>query len=200
MEVNAVGRVIRELDRQEGMPGEDVGLTIDVELQQAVLTRLGDESASAVVMDCRNGEVLAMATTPSFDPSLFNSGVSQAQWIEWTSDRRAPLINKASAGVYAPGSTFKMCVALAGLESKLLTPGDRIDCPGYLDLGDARFHCWSKDGHGSLDLHGGLKNSCDVFFYEVARRTGIDRIAAMAQPASAWASIPASTCRARGRG
>jgi penicillin-binding protein 2 len=180
LEVNAVGRVIRELDREEGTQGKDVGLSIDTGLQQAVLGRLGDESASAVVLDCRNGEVLAMATDPSFDPSLFNSGVSQAQWVEWTSNRRAPLINKATAGVYAPGSTFKMAVALAGLESHSITPSDRINCPGYLDLGDTRFHCWSKYGHGSLDLHGGIKNSCDVFFYEVARRTGIDRIADMA--------------------
>jgi penicillin-binding protein 2 len=180
LEVNAVGRVIRELDREEGTPGQDLGLTIDTTLQQQVLGRLGDESASAVVLDCRNGEVLAMATNPSFDPSLFNSGVSQAQWVEWTSNRRTPLINKATAGVYPPGSTFKMAVAAAALEAKTLTPGDRINCPGYLDIGDTRFHCWSKYGHGLLDLHGGLKNSCDVFFYETARRTGIDRIAAMA--------------------
>jgi penicillin-binding protein 2 len=180
LEVNAVGRVIRELDRQEGMAGEDVGLTVDIGLQQAVLGTLGDQSASAVVMDCRNGEVLAMATNPSFDPSVFNSGVSQAQWLEWTKDRRTPLINKAASGLYAPGSTFKMAVALAGIESRAITPADRIGCPGYLDLGDTRFHCWRKGGHGMLDLRGGLKNSCDVFFYEVARRTGIDRIAAMA--------------------
>src|SRR6202012_1096458 len=180
LEVNAVGRVIRELDRQEGIQGEDVGLTIDTGLQEAVLNVLGDESASAVVMDCRNGEVLAMATNPSFDPSVFNSGVSQAQWAEWTKDRRTPLINKATSGLYAPGSTFKPAVALAGLESKAITPSDRIGCPGYLDLGDTRFHCWRKGGHGMLDLHGGLKNSCDVYFYEVARRTGIDHIAAMA--------------------
>jgi penicillin-binding protein 2 len=180
MEVNAVGRVIRELDRQEGQQGQDLGLTIDVGLQNSVLKRLGDESASAVVMDARNGEVLAMTTNPSFDPSLFNSGVSNAQWIEWTRNRRAPLINKAAAGLYAPGSTFKMAVGAAGLEAKTITPGERIHCPGYLDLGDTRFHCWSKYGHGPLDVRGALKNSCDVFFYEVARRTGIDRVAAMA--------------------
>jgi penicillin-binding protein 2 len=180
LEVNVVGRVIRELDRQEGIPGEDVGLTIDAGLQESVLSTLGDESASAVVMDCRNGEVLAMATNPSFDPSLFNSGVSQAQWLEWTNDRRTPLINKAISRLYAPGSTLKMAVALAGIESKAISPADRIECPGYLDLGETRFHCWRKGGHGMLDLRGGLKNSCDVFFYEVARRTGIDRIAAMA--------------------
>ena len=130
MEVNAVGRVIRELDRQEGSPGQDVGLTIDLALQKQVLARLGDQSASAVVMDCRNGEVLAMTTTPSFDPSLFNSGVSQAQWVEWTNNRRAPLINKATSGVYPPGSTFKMAVAMAGLENKVIGPGDRNQLPG----------------------------------------------------------------------
>ncbi|MBV9756215.1 MAG: penicillin-binding protein 2 [Alphaproteobacteria bacterium] len=181
LEVNAVGRVIRELDRQEGRAGAEVVLTIDADLQQAVLGRLGDESASAVVLDARNGEVLAMATNPSFDPSLFNSGISQAQWLEWTSSRRTPLINKAVAGLYAPGSTFKMCVALAGLEAGTLRPSDRITCSGFIDVGNARFHCWRKTGHGTLDLHNGIKQSCDVFFYTVAMRTGADRIAAMAK-------------------
>lgn len=139
MEVNAVGRVIRELDRQEGTPGQDLTLTIDAGLQEFVLRRLGDESASAVVLDARNGEVLAMTTNPSFDPSLFNSGVSQAQWVEWTRNRRAPLINKAASGLYAPGSTFKMVVALAGLEARVIAPGDRVGCPGYFNIGDTRF-------------------------------------------------------------
>ncbi len=197
LEVNAVGRVIRELDRQEGVQGQDVALTIDTELQNQVLARLGDESASAVVLDCRNGEVMAMASNPSFDPSLFNSGVSQAQWIAWTRNRRAPLINKAAAGVYAPGSTFKMAVALAGLESRAITPFDRVNCPGYLDLGDTRFHCWSKYGHGSLDLRNGLKHSCDVYFYEVARRTGIDRIAAMANRLGLGTDLPTDLPGAR---
>lgn len=181
MEVNAVGRVIRELDHQEGVPGLDVGLTIDADLQQKVLGHLGDESASAVVLDARNGEVLAMATNPSFDPSLFNSGVSEAQWIEWTRNRRAPLINKAIAGIYSPGSTFKMAVAMAGLDSGAIGPGTHLYCPGYIDVGDTRFHCWKRYGHGSLDVRGGLKNSCDVFFYQVALRTGIDRIAITAK-------------------
>jgi penicillin-binding protein 2 len=190
LEVNAYGRVIRELDRQEGVPGEQVGLTIDAQLQQQVLGHLGDQSASAVVMDCTNGEVMAMASTPSFDPSLFNSGVSQAQWVEWTSNRRAPLINKSVAGLYAPGSTFKMAVAMAALDSGALKPTDMINCPGYLDLGDTRFHCWKKYGHGLLDLRGGIKNSCDVFFYETARRTGIDRIAATAHRFGLGTDLP----------
>ncbi len=177
MEVNALGRVIRELDRKDGQPGDQITTTIDVALQQQVLGHLADQSASAVVMDCRNGEVLAMATNPSFDPSLFDAGVSEAQWVEWTSNRRTPLINKATAGLYPPGSTFKMAVAIAAMQAGTLTPGERINCPGHYDVGDTRFHCWRKGGHGSLDLRGGLKNSCDVFFYETARRTGIDAIA-----------------------
>jgi penicillin-binding protein 2 len=179
VEVNALGRVIRELDRQEGEPGEEVGLTIDAGLQEAVLKRIGEEAASAVVLDCRNGEVMAMGTTPSFDPSVFNAGVSQAQWAEWAHDKRTPLMNRATAGLYPPGSTFKMTVALAALEARIVTPADVVYCPGYFDLGDARFHCWRQGGHGTLDMRGGIKNSCDVFFYETAKRVGIDRIAAM---------------------
>jgi penicillin-binding protein 2 len=179
VEVNALGRVIRELDRQEGEPGDEVGLTIDAGLQEAVLKRIGEEAASAVVLDCRNGEVMAMGTTPSFDPSVFNAGVSQAQWAEWAHDKRTPLMNRATAGLYPPGSTFKMTVALAALEARIVTPADVVYCPGYFDLGDARFHCWRQGGHGTLDMRGGIKNSCDVFFYETAKRVGIDRIAAM---------------------
>ncbi|MSP30748.1 MAG: penicillin-binding protein 2 [Acetobacteraceae bacterium] len=179
LEVNAAGRVIRELDRREGQQGQDVTLTIDAGLQTAILKRLGDESASAVVLDCRNGEVMGMASNPSFDPALFNSGVSQAQWEDWTNNRRAPLINKAAAGLYSPGSTFKMSTALAGLDAKVITPSERVQCPGYFDFGDTRFHCHAKYGHGGMDMRNALKYSCDVYFYEVARRTGIDLIAVM---------------------
>ena len=180
LEVNALGRVIRELDRQEGSPGAELGLTIDAQLQQSVVGHLADECASAVVLDCNNGEVLALATNPSFDPSLFDSGVSQAQWAEWSKNKRTPLLNRATDGLYAPGSTFKMAVAMGALEAGAITPNDTFNCPGFFDLGNARFHCWRKGGHGTLNLRGALKNSCDVFFYEVAKRVGIDRIAAMA--------------------
>ncbi|MCB4820686.1 penicillin-binding protein 2 [Roseicella aerolata] len=179
LEVNAVGRVIRELDRREGIPGQDVQLSVDAELQKALRGRI-EEGTSIVVLDARNGEVLAMASQPSFDPNIFNAGVSAQQWREWTRNRATPLINKATNGLYAPGSTFKMIVALAGLEAKAVTPADRVYCPGYLDLGDTRFHCWQKHGHGSVDMRAGIKVSCDVYFYEVAKRVGIDRIAAMA--------------------
>ncbi|MSP00310.1 MAG: penicillin-binding protein 2 [Acetobacteraceae bacterium] len=179
LEVNAVGRVIRELDRTDGVNGDDVSLTFDLSLQQAIQKRLGDEAASAVVLDCRNGEVMAMVSNPSYDPTLFSTGVSQAQWRDWTKDRRTPLINKATSGLYAPGSTFKMAVALAGLDAKTIGYHDRLSCPGHLDLGGSRFHCWAKGGHGALDLKNALKYSCDVYFYQVALRTGIDRISAM---------------------
>ena len=179
LEVNAVGRVIRELDRREGQPGQDVQISLDAELQRAVRARC-EEGTSAVVLDARTGEVLAMATQPSFDPNLFNAGVSAAQWREWTSRRQTPLINKTTNGLYAPGSTFKMVVALAALEARVCTPGERVSCPGYYDLGDTRFHCHSRYGHGSLDMRGAIKYSCDVYFYEMAKRVGIDRIAAMA--------------------
>jgi penicillin-binding protein 2 len=190
LEVSPVGRVVRELDRQEGMPGPHIGLTIDAQLQQSVLGHLGDESASAVVMDCTNGEILAMASHPSFDPTLFDSGVSEAQWLAWNHDPRTPLVDKAAAGVYSPGSTFKMAVALSGMTEGVLAPSDRINCPGYLDLGGTRFHCWKKGGHGLLDLHGGLKNSCDVFFYEVARRAGIDQISAISHRLGLGVKLP----------
>lgn len=180
MEVNSVGRVIRELDRRDGTPGNELTLTLDVGLQKAIQDRIGDMAASSVVMDCRNGEVLAMCSTPSFDPSLFDSGVSRAQWMEWTNDQRTPLIDKTVSGVYPPGSTFKPAVAMAALEAGVINPTDRFFCPGHFDLGGARFHCWAKHGHGSVDLHLALKYSCDVYFYEVALRVGMEKIAELA--------------------
>ena len=180
LEVNVVGRVIRELDRREGIPGNDVQISVDAELQRTVRARCA-EGTSAVVLDARTGEVLAMATQPSFDPHVFQSGVSGPQWRQWTSQRVTPLINKVTNGLYAPGSTFKMTVALAALEARACTPGERVFCPGHYDLGDTRFHCHSRGGHGSVDMRGALKLSCDVYFYEMARRTGIDRISAMAR-------------------
>lgn len=180
LEVNAVGRVIRELHRREGVAGQDVQLSVDLDLQRAIRAR-AEVGTSIVVLDARNGELLAMASQPSFDPGIFNAGVSAAQWRDWTRNRETPLINKTTNGLYAPGSTFKMMVALAALEAGAVTPADRVSCPGHMDLGDTRFHCWKRHGHGSLDMRNGLKLSCDVYFYELARRTGIDRIAAMAR-------------------
>ena len=181
VEVNAFGRVIRELSRTEGQPGLEVALTIDLELQEMITRRLGDESASVVVIDVRTGDVLAMVSTPSFDPNAFTEGLSVDQWRTLSSNPKAPLGNKALAGQYAPGSTFKMVVALAALEKGVISPSSKVFCPGSVRLGDATFHCWKKHGHGSMDLQNAIAQSCDVYFYEVAKRTGIDSIAAMAR-------------------
>lgn len=181
VEVNAFGRVIRELDRNEGQPGAEVVLTIDLELQNYVSQRLTGESAAAVVIDVRNGEILALASTPGFDPNAFNRGLTQDEWAHLSGNPMTPLINKAVGGQYPPGSTFKPMVALTALERGIITPKTRFSCGGHVTLGNASFHCWKRGGHGSLDVTGGIMHSCDVFFYEVAKRTNIDRIAEVAE-------------------
>jgi penicillin-binding protein 2 len=181
VEVNAFGRVIRELSRTDGQPGAEVSLTIDMELQDMISRRLAGESAAAVVMDVHRGDVLAMVSTPSFDPNAFNKGLSVGDWRALTSNPMAPLSNKAVAGQYAPGSTYKMIVALAALERGVISPGTKVFCSGSVDLGNATFHCWKKHGHGLMDLKQAIAQSCDVYFYEIAKRTGIDNISAMAR-------------------
>ncbi len=176
VEVNAYGRVIRELGHEAGVPGQDIWLTIDREVQQFVAQRLGNESAACIVTDVATGDIIAMASTPGYDPNLFNVGISPDQWRGLTEDDHKPLLNKVMDGVYPPGSTFKPVVALAAVEAGLATPEYRVSCNGSTTLGNHTFHCWKKGGHGTLDLEGGLKNSCDVFFYETARRLGIDKI------------------------
>ncbi|HVH80791.1 MAG TPA: penicillin-binding protein 2 [Stellaceae bacterium] len=182
VEVNAYGRVVREIGRNEGKPGEDVVLTLDAAMQDYVTKRCSaEQSVSCVLLDAWTGDILALVSSPSYDPMLFSAGLTPAMWQELSTDPRNPLANKAIGGLYPPGSTFKPVVALAGLESGAITPDTAITCPGYLELGDATFHCWQHGGHGPLHLHEAVKKSCDVFFYETARRTGIDHIAAMAR-------------------
>lgn len=181
IEVNAVGRVMRELDRQEGQPGADVQITIDHTLQNFVQARLGAESASAVVMDPRSGDILALGSAPSFDPNAFVRGISVADYNALLENDHRPLANKAVQGTYPPGSTFKMVAALAALEEGLIEPDERIYCPGYTELGRRRFHCWKRGGHGRMNLRDSLEQSCDVFYYELAQRVGIEKITAMAR-------------------
>ncbi|MBV8800262.1 MAG: penicillin-binding protein 2 [Alphaproteobacteria bacterium] len=178
VEVNAYGRVVRELNREAGEPGSDIYLTIDRDLQDYMVQRMGEESAAAVVMDVNTGDVLALASTPAFDPNLFNVGVSNAQWKAWMADDHTPLINKTIAGLYPPGSTIKPTMALAAMDAGLHNL--QVFCTGSITLGNHEFHCWKRGGHGGVDLHRGIVVSCDVFFYEVARRLGIDRIEAAA--------------------
>ena len=181
VEVNAYGRVIREINRAEGDPGRDIELTIDSDLQNFVSNRLGNESASAVVMNVNSGEILAMVSNPSFNPHSFNIGISHHEWERLLSDPKNPLLNKAIGGQYPPGSTFKMIVALAALEYKAISFSFETTCEGHVELGQEKFHCWKTDGHGRMSLLKAIEQSCDVFFYEIARRVGIDAIAEMAK-------------------
>ncbi len=181
IEVNAVGRVMREIDRRDGTPGADVTLTLDHGLQNFVQARLGEESAATLVMDIDSGDLLASVSSPSFDPNLFVRGISSTDYNALLHSRYRPLSNKAVQGVYPPGSTYKMIVALAALEAGEITPEERIFCPGHADISGRRFHCWRRGGHGRVNLVSSLSESCDVYYYELAQRVGIDRIHAMAE-------------------
>ena len=185
IEVNAVGRVMRELGRQEGQPGANIQLTIDSMLQNYMQVRLLNDtaslSASAVLMDVNNGDVLALASGPSFDPNKFVRGISTADFQELQDETLRPQVNKAVQGVYPPGSTFKMITALAALEDGLIDLDETVYCPGFRELGDRKFHCWNRGGHGDVDLIESLAESCDVYYYDIAERVGIEKISAMAR-------------------
>ncbi|MEZ5676591.1 MAG: penicillin-binding protein 2 [Thalassovita sp.] len=181
VEVNAVGRVMRELDRKEGQPGANLQLTLDHRLQNYVQSRLGNESAAAVVIDCETGDLLAMASSPSFDPNLFVRGISVSDYKALTENEYRPLASKSVQGLYPPGSTFKMVTALAALAEGVITPEETVWCPGHLEVANRRFHCWKRVGHGHVDLKSSLRESCDVYYYDVALRVGIEKISEMAE-------------------
>jgi penicillin-binding protein 2 len=175
VEVNAYGRVIRELSKDPGKPGDEVVLTIDMHLQEFAWNRLKDESASVVVMDVHTGEIIVCTSTPAFDPNDFNTGLRQEQWKALVDNPYKPLINKTIAGLYPPGSTFKMVVAIAALEAGI-DPARTVACTGRYGLGNHFFHCWKEHGHGSVNMHDAIKHSCDIYFYDTARRIGLDMI------------------------
>lgn len=182
VEVNVLGREVRELRRIPAVPGARVTLTIDAELQRFTQSRLDQEkSASAVVMDAYTGEIYAMASSPSFDPNVFSRGVSPDVWEEFQSEPVSRLNNKAVMGQYPPGSTFKMVTALAALEAGVINANTSVFCPGHYEYGQGKFHCWKKEGHGNMTMVRALAESCDVFFYRISTDLGIDRIAAMAR-------------------
>jgi penicillin-binding protein 2 len=180
LEVNAMGRVMRELGREGGDPGADLTLTIDADVQNFIQARLGDESAACVVMDVRNGDIIAAVSSPSFDPNLFVRGISHNDYNELTDNDHRPLANKSVQGAYPPGSTFKIVTALAALKDGQIDTGFKARCVGYLESNGTRFHCWKAGGHGTVNLPKSLSESCDVFYYEVSQKVGIDKIAEMA--------------------
>lgn len=179
IEVNHIGRVMRELNRIEGTAGSDVHLTIDAGVQNFVQARLGEESAACVIMDVQNGDIIAAVSAPSFDPNLFVRGISSTDFRFLMDHDHRPMANKAVQGAYPPGSTFKMVTALAALEAGAITAETTFKCPGHLDAGGRKFHCWRRGGHGTVNLERSLMESCDVFYYETALKVGIDKIAEM---------------------
>lgn len=182
VEVNVIGREVRELERQKSAGGERVVLSIDAELQRFTQKRLSQErSASAVIMDANTGAVYALASYPDFDPNMFTHGLSASAWEELLSDAGHPLTNKAIAGQYPPASTFKMVTALAAMRAGKISENRKVFCRGYHDFGGDRFHCWKSAGHGSVNIVEALAVSCDTYFYEIATEVGIDNIAKMAR-------------------
>lgn len=181
VEVNAIGREVRELGkRQEATKGKDLRLAIDVRLQNYAATLMGEQSAAAVVIDLKTGDLRALASTPAFDPNEFTRGMSRENWQALLSDPRKPLLNKCISGQFPPGSTVKMMVALAALEKGIVKSTTEFSCRGHHTLGRQRFHCWKKGGHGRLDLTGAIRQSCDVYFYKIAEQIDVDDIANMA--------------------
>jgi len=181
IEVNSVGRVMRELDRQEGKSGAEVQLSVDARLQTYVEARLEGESAAAVVIDCATGDLRAVGSAPSFDPNLFVRGISVNDWTALNESIYRPLSAKSVQGAYPPGSTFKMVTLLAALEAGVLDPEETVYCRGFTEVSGTRFHCWKGSGHGNINLHESLKQSCDCYYYEIAQKVGIDLMAEMAR-------------------
>jgi penicillin-binding protein 2 len=177
IEVDAYGRELGELDQLSPTPGGNVYLTLDLKLQQEAEACLEGKAGAIVALDPRNGKILALASAPAYSQEAFERGLSAQEWQRISSHKDHPLENRALKGQYPPGSTFKIVMALAGLEEKVITPQTVISCSGTLTSGNHVFHCWKKHGHGGMNLHSALVHSCDVYFYTVGKRLGIDRIA-----------------------
>jgi len=183
IEINAVGREIREIQRVESKKGESIQLTIDSEIQDFCYSQLEGVSGSISVINVNTGEYLALVSSPSYDPNLFSTGLDNKKWSELTSDKFKPLINKTISNNYPPGSTIKPLVAIAALESGI-DPNKKMHCNGKYEIDDKSlesgvkiFHCWKKKGHGNVDMTEAIKVSCDVYFYQIAREVGINKIA-----------------------
>ncbi|MGN6277629.1 MAG: penicillin-binding protein 2 [Sphingomonas sp.] len=179
-EVTARGKVVRQLATRPDVPGENVRLAIDVGLQEYAARRLGTNSGSAVVLDCLTGDVLAMCSMPAYDPNSFSDGISHLEWDMLSANDHVPLMNKVLQGLYPPGSTVKPMNSLA-LQRIGVTPQDTVVCTGATRVGNRLFHCWKRGGHGPISMRRAVAQSCDIYFYEMARRAGYDAIAPVAR-------------------
>ena len=175
-EVNAYGKRINQIDYQEGQKGKNIKLTIDSEIQTLTTELLRNKSGSISVMDIYSGEIIAMNSSPSFDPNLFLYGIDKNKWNEITKDPLKPLINKTVSGLYSPGSTIKPLVALSALDNNILRTNMTVKCEGKVEMYGQKYHCWKKKGHGHMSLHNAIKQSCDIYFYEAARLLGVDKL------------------------
>ena len=180
-EVNAYGKRIKQIKVDPGKAGQSFKTTLDLEVQKYVAEILSDKAASVCVMDIYNGDIISLVSSPSYDPNAFVHGIDKGYWNDLKNNTRKPLINKAVSGLYPPGSTIKTLVALSALENKIIRPLDTVRCKGKIELFGEKFHCWKKEGHGIMNLRSGMKRSCDVYFYEVARKLGVDRLSETAK-------------------
>jgi penicillin-binding protein 2 len=181
VEVNARGQVVKVLKTVDAIPGQNIYLTIDQILQKKAESLIEEVSAAVVAMDPDNGEILTLASNPSFDPNLFVNGISHKNWNNLLSNPFTPMQNKAIQGQYPPGSTYKIVTAIAGLEERVVNRNTTFYCPGYYEYGDRIFRCWKKSGHGTCNMIRALSQSCDVYFYQVGQRLGVDRLAKYAK-------------------
>ena len=180
VEINAARRVVRELDTKASAPGQDLKLTLDFDLQQRLMERLKPEITGAtVIIDPRNGDILALCSEPNYDINMFTNGISTKNWKGLLQDEHKPLLDRATLGLYAPGSTFKMMVALSALQAGVIDTKTRFSCPGYIMLGSHKFRCWKHSGHGSMNVNSAITQSCDVFFYNISALVGPDKLAEM---------------------
>ncbi|MBI4633446.1 MAG: penicillin-binding protein 2 [Deltaproteobacteria bacterium] len=180
VEVNVVGKRVRVLGKIDPVSGYNVVLTLDLLLQKTAWEALGGRPGSVVVMNPRDGSVLALVSSPSFDPNLFNGGITSENWAKLSTDPYHPLENRAISGQYPPGSTYKLVVAAAAFQEGLVTPDTKFLCNGLFDLGTRTYRCWQKKGHGYISLHRAIVESCDVYFYNLGRLLGPDKIASYA--------------------
>lgn len=180
-EVNAQGRIMRELDRTDSQTGKDIQITLNTNLQRFAMARMKGLSASAVIINVESGNINLMASTPSFNPNNLVDGISNKDWNNLLKNSKRPLSNKSVSDAYPPGSLFKMIVAIAALEQKVISEYEEINCSGIYKTATSKHHCWLGSGHGNINLEKGLKRSCDVYFYEIAKRVGIEAIAKTAK-------------------
>jgi penicillin-binding protein 2 len=181
VEVNALGQLTRVLKTEEAQPGKNIYLTLDIRLQRMAESLLAGKVGTALAMDPSNGDILAMGVSPAFDPNAFVEGMTYESWNELVSNQFRPLENKAIQGQYPPGSTYKIVAAIAGLEEGVITEHGKLFCPGSYKYGNRTFRCWKRGGHGFMNATDALAQSCDVYFYQVGERLGVDRLAKYAE-------------------